>query len=326
LNPGSPAPQAGILDQARLRPLSAGSTPPYKEQRCSEGIINTLIRLKSLGKAEGTLKHVSFRLKYLARHTDLDDPEAVNRFIASLPRANSYKDTFVKSYAYYVKAHSLDWNKPKYKWERKIPKIPSTENINKVIARASRKYAVIFKMLMETGVMPYELSQVSIKDIDLEQGILSVRGFKGHATRTFKLKSDTLAMLKEYLRHYTGEKPFPSSVRIGKKWRKFRNILSDTLKDPALRTIRCYDLRHYFATMTYSRTRDPFYVKQQMGHKKLETILLYTQLINFGADEFTAVAAKNLQEACQLVEQGFEYVTDMDGVKIFRKRKYHGAG
>jgi len=31
--------------------------------------------------------------------------------------------------------------------------------------------------------------------------------------------------------------------------------------------------------------------------------------------------AKTLQEACNLIEQGFEYVTEMDGVKIFRKRK-----
>jgi len=35
----------------------------------------------------------------------------------------------------------------------------------------------------------------------------------------------------------------------------------------------------------------------------------------------TVRVAENLQEACQLVEAGFEYVTEMDGVKIFRKRK-----
>ena len=45
LNPGSPAPQAGILDQARLRPLST-------RQRPSGKILTTLIRLKSAGLAE----------------------------------------------------------------------------------------------------------------------------------------------------------------------------------------------------------------------------------------------------------------------------------
>ena len=34
-----------------------------------------------------------------------------------------------------------------------------------------------------------------------------------------------------------------------------------------------------------------------------------------------AAVAKNLEEACKLVEIGFEYVCDMDNVKLFRKRK-----
>jgi hypothetical protein len=29
----------------------------------------------------------------------------------------------------------------------------------------------------------------------------------------------------------------------------------------------------------------------------------------------------DLKEACQLLEIGFEYITDMDGTKLFRKRK-----
>jgi len=31
--------------------------------------------------------------------------------------------------------------------------------------------------------------------------------------------------------------------------------------------------------------------------------------------------AKTVKEACELVEAGFEYVCEMDDVKIFRKRK-----
>ncbi len=38
-------------------------------------------------------------------------------------------------------------------------------------------------------------------------------------------------------------------------------------------------------------------------------------------DEFIVRVAHNVKEACELIEAGFEYVTDMDGAKIFRKRK-----
>lgn len=37
--------------------------------------------------------------------------------------------------------------------------------------------------------------------------------------------------------------------------------------------------------------------------------------------EFHVKVAENLEEACKLLEVGFEYVTDIDGKKLFRKRK-----
>jgi hypothetical protein len=37
----------------------------------------TLIKLRNKGLAEGTLRNISFNLKHLAKHTDLDNPESV---------------------------------------------------------------------------------------------------------------------------------------------------------------------------------------------------------------------------------------------------------
>jgi hypothetical protein len=36
---------------------------------------------------------------------------------------------------------------------------------------------------------------------------------------------------------------------------------------------------------------------------------------------FHVKVAQSLDEACKLLEVGFEYVTDMNGTKLFRKRK-----
>lgn len=58
-----------------------------------------------------------------------------------------------------------------------------------------------------------------------------------------------------------------------------------------------------------------------MGHTKVETTLVYTQLLNMNDDEWTCRTAKDINEATKLIEAGFEYVTDLDGVKLFRKRK-----
>jgi hypothetical protein len=49
---------------------------------------------------------------------------------------------------------------------------------------------------------------------------------------------------------------------------------------------------------------------------------LYTQLIDFPEDnEFVCKVAKTVQEASQLIENGFEYVSAVDDTKLFRKRK-----
>ncbi len=100
-----------------------------------------------------------------------------------------------------------------------------------------------------------------------------------------------------------------------------RNGLAEKLHDPTIKRIRLYDLRHYFATTLYAKTRDILLVKNQMGHKKIETTLIYTQLLNLNDDEWTCKIAKNVNEATQLIEAGFEYVTEIDGARLFKKRK-----
>jgi len=37
--------------------------------------------------------------------------------------------------------------------------------------------------------------------------------------------------------------------------------------------------------------------------------------------EFHVKVAENLDEACKLLAVGFEFVTDLEGKKLFRKRK-----
>ena len=75
--------------------------------------------------------------------------------------------------------------------------------------------------------------------------------------------------------------------------------------------------------MEFHRTLNIKLVQQMLGHKKLETIDLYTQLINYESDEWNVAHARNLEEESKLIEAGFEYVrySDKDQVAIYRKRK-----
>jgi hypothetical protein len=58
-----------------------------------------------------------------------------------------------------------------------------------------------------------------------------------------------------------------------------------------------------------------------LGHKRLENTEVYTHLVDFQNDEYHSATAKTIEEAKRLIEAGFEYVTEMEDVKLFRKRK-----
>jgi hypothetical protein len=73
--------------------------------------------------------------------------------------------------------------------------------------------------------------------------------------------------------------------------------------------------------MEYHKTKDILHVMKVLGHKRIQNTLIYTQLVNLSDDEYVSKVARTVKEACQLVEAGFEYVTEIDDVKIFRKPK-----
>jgi integrase len=51
-------------------------------------------------------------------------------------------------------------------------------------------------------------------------------------------------------------------------WRKTRDKTAKKLQDPSLKTTRLYDLRHYYATTLYAKTKEVLLVKQQLGHHR----------------------------------------------------------
>ena len=195
-----------------------------------------------------------------------------------------------------------------------------------LIANAPLKLALAISMSKDTGLRPIELMNLTVKQIDLENGIVYPSTAKNGNPRRLKLKNSTLNLLTKYLAKKNlslEDKLFENwnSDTYGKWFRYYRNKLAEKLNDPSIRSIRLYDLRHFFATMFYHKTRDLLMLKTLMGHKKIETTLIYTQLIGFKEEEYVCKTASSLEEAKKLIEEGFEYVTEMDGIKLFRKRK-----
>lgn len=77
--------------------------------------------------------------------------------------------------------------------------------------------------------------------------------------------------------------------------------------------------------MLYHQTKDILYVMRFLGHRNIKNTLLYVQLAEAIfkdiSDEFICRVAKTPKEVAELIEAGFDHVTDMDGQKFFKKRK-----
>ena len=62
-----------------------------------------------------------------------------------------------------------------------------------------------------------------------------------------------------------------------------------------------------------------------LGHKHTMTTEIYINMekmaFNSTYNEYNVKVASTIEEACQLLEVGFEYVTEIDGKKLFRQRK-----
>ena len=77
--------------------------------------------------------------------------------------------------------------------------------------------------------------------------------------------------------------------------------------------------------MLYHQTRDPYYVKDFLGHKSLSSTEIYINIertmFEPTGDEFTVKVAKKAEEIKTLLETGFEYVCQKGSLIFQRKHK-----
>ena len=282
--------------------------------------------MKKNGYADTTIESTGKRLRILQKNCNLQNPENVKGYIANKQCTNAYKESLIEAYAILMKSINQTWQKPFYKRYDKLPKIPTTEQLNMLISHATTRMALILSMSKELGTRPIELTWLQTKDINLKNGTVNIISAKHCNARILKLKTKTLDMLKQYINKKDlkqNDRLFPTkSENISDSYRHLRNRLAKKLQDPTLQQIRLYDFRHYYATMLYHKTKDLLYVKARLGHKDLRTTLRYTQLLEtLENDEYHCKTATNIKEATQLIETGFEYIQEIDGIRLYRKRK-----
>jgi len=307
---------------AEVEKRAAGATETSQRADIKGKLVEFAWWMKKQGYAESTITRRVKALEVLyKRGANLYDPESVKEVISKQSWSDNGKDVVVRAYSCFLKMVGGSWKPPIVREVEKLPFIPTEQELDSLIAAARGKLAVFLQLLKETGMRAGEAWSLKWTDIDLENGTVRVTPEKGSRARCFKLSARLLAMLNRLERK--SEWVFkPWKLRhMRRTFERVRNRIAVQLCNPRLKLITFHTFRHWKATMEYAKTKDILYVMQVLGHKNIKNTLRYTQLVNFKEDEFICKTARTVQEAAQLIEAGFEYVCEIDGVRLFRKRK-----
>ncbi len=272
---------------------------------------------------EVTAKTYVKRLGLLSKVANLDDAEKTKNVICSYPCTESFKELMASAYDYYVRYKGLTWNKPRFTRDDKPFFIPLETEIDQLISKSRKKMSVFLQLLKETGADSGEAWKLRWLDVNLENKTVAITPTKNHNSRVLPISNNLLSRMLSLQRE--NERVFGCNAHtlddFRRRFEDMKNALSIKLENPRLKEIAFRSFRHWKATTEYHKTKDILHVKWLLGHKRIENTLVYTHLVNFDSDEYVCKVAKTLDEASVLIESGFEYVTEMNSVKLFKKRK-----
>jgi len=287
-------------------------------------IVSYLWYLKQKGCTQSTIESYGHCLNSLAKHTNLS-PEQIKTYLSETTQwSNNTKELVVTICKSFFKFLEIDWEPPKYKANDKIPYIPPNADIDSLISGSGRILSTFLQILKETGARCGEAIQIEWKDVDLERKLIHINHpEKGSNSRTLPISDKLIGMINRLPRKT--KTLFGATLDTMKaNFYQTRKGLIQKLQNPRLAQIHLHTFRHWKATTTYHSLKDIMHVNYILGHKSIECTRRY---INIAAsiyqnttEGFTIKVATTLKEACDLLEAGFEYVTDMEGTKLFRKR------
>jgi integrase/recombinase XerD len=171
---------------------------------------------------------------------------------------------------------------------RKLPTVLSVEEVKRLIdACHSPKYTTALSVAYGAGLRISEVVALKVSDIDSKRMVLIIEQGKGKKDRLAKLSPALLACLRNWYKYaqaqnlmlkggwlFPGQQPYnPMSTR-----QLSRGCLA-AAKDAGIeKRVSMHTLRHSFATHLLEAGVDIRIIQTLLGHSKLDTTALYTQV------------------------------------------------
>jgi integrase len=316
--------QVCVTLQGAKNLASATETKTVAGDELSEEAKGLVTQFMAWLEKEGYPKETQYpsNLKTMARlGANLLDPESVKEVLGRHKVKSGTKMQYMHAYSLFAKMLRISWEPPRYRQEETLPFIPDEKELDAIIAGCrSRRMAAYLQCLKETFADPGEV--LGLKWIDVSGNIITInRPVKGHLPRQIPVSNRLIAMMDVLPKE--SERIFPITYRnLFSCYTKVRGRVAEMQKNERIRKIQLRTFRHWGATwMAHYTNGNVLKVKQRLGHKRVENTMKYIGMVTIRDDEFEVATATNVEEAKKILEAGYTYSTEMNGVKLFTRPK-----
>ena len=317
--------EAKKLDSQTKKKTVAGEKDYELKTTVKSKVFEHLWWLKQEGYSEETIKGRTQILKQLAKeNVNLTKPDEFRNYLAGKKIKPGRRANIIYAYALFAKWLKIPFTVPRIRIPEKLPWIPIEREIDDLIAASTKHIATFFQLCKDTGGRSGEIWKLRWIDIDFQNNSVRIEPEKGSRPRVSKLTNRAIQLLNQLSRKnnviFNGQ--YKNLRNLRRSFQRQRQRITAKLGNPRLMQIHLHTLRHWKGTEEYRKTKDIIYVMQVLGHRRIQNTLKYIQLAKIReSDDFICKVSKDDKEICALIEAGFEYVCDREGLKFFRKPK-----
>jgi integrase/recombinase XerD len=166
-----------------------------------------------------------------------------------------------------------------------LPVVLSQAECKRLFAAPSYlKHRIILSLIYSAGLRISEAVKLHISDIDFDRKTIMVRDGKGMKDRCLPLSKVITIGLVKYLAEFKPENWLFNSNKIGNPYsrRSIQSVMQQAIAKAEIDKPKAsvHSLRHSFATHLLENGTNIVTVQALMGHSKIETTLVYLQLLS----------------------------------------------
>ena len=184
------------------------------------------------------------------------------------------------------------WNVLKYrekidirfaKTPSKLPVVLSRDEIQKIISSINNsKHKLLISISYASGLRVSEVIDLKIKDLDLRELTIHIKGAKGNKDRITVFPEKLAEEIETLTANRNPDDYVFASERGGKlTTRTAQLIFENALRKAGIqKDATFHSLRHSFATHLLENGVDVRYVQELLGHANIRTTQIYTKVTN----------------------------------------------